>query len=151
MVISFLHVLLSPWNFDIFGYTFKLWFGFFTWFFFWNLFSTDKISNLNYPFYTLFFLLQIWIVVFYNNFQHYNIATLGPKNYKHSWNCSSIISHRKYIFAKKMKVKMNYSFDFNISLNLILCQMFLKGMQSAFVVGICKGPSFGDFCALYPC
>lgn len=59
--------------------------------------------------------------------------TLGCYNSKQSWSCFSInkITCKEYILEKKLKVKMNYSFDFSLGLNLILCWIFLKGMQSA--------------------
>jgi hypothetical protein len=33
----------------------------------------------------------------------FNVTTLGPKNYKHDWNCSSTLAHRKDILEIRSK------------------------------------------------
>ncbi len=33
----------------------------------------------------------------------FNATTLGPKNYKQNWNCSSTLAHRKDILGIKSK------------------------------------------------
>jgi len=147
MVIPFIHALFSTWDLIFVDLLLKLDLVFLLIFLSaWNLSFANKVLDLIYPLLHGVLLLTNLNCLVYVFFK---CTTLGAKNFKYSW--SALIStHRMNILKKKLEVKMNYSFYFNLGLNLIMCWIFwrkykvLRSLQGSFLWKTNKCDSFED-------